>query len=108
MEKQLLHYLEHLRGDIWKLLPMREAEMMGIDNHLGDYLETLVANVSGATTTYPILADQKQFLYVINNIQYLNKQPIRFKRWRQIVLNSTQSIDNLYVLYGGVKDVKGK
>lgn len=82
---------------------MKESEMSGMNNHLNDYIESLVVNVGGALTTYPILASQKQYLYVINNLQYLLNQPVEFKKWRKIVLNSTRSIDNLYLLYGGVK-----
>lgn len=101
--EQLLNYLSNLRGDVFKLLPMKESEMSGMNNHLNDYIESLVVNVGGALTTYPILASQKQYLYVINNLQYLLNQPVEFKKWRKIVLNSTRSIDNLYLLYGGVK-----
>ena len=93
--EQLLNFLSSLRGDVFKLLPMKEDEMAGVDNHLGDYIEALLINLEGATTTYPILANQKQYLYVINNLQYASKHPIDFKKWRKIVLNSTRNIDNL-------------
>lgn len=104
--EQLLSFLSNLRGDVFKLLPMKESEMSGINNHLTDYMETLVVNIGGAITTYPVLANQKQYLYVINNLQYLLNHSVDFKQWRKIVLNSTRNIDNLYVLYGGVKDGK--
>ena len=104
--EQLLNFLSSLRGDVFKLLPMKEDEMAGVDNHLGDYIEALLINLEGATTTYPVLANQKQYLYVINNLQYASKHPVDFKKWRKIVLNSTRNIDNLYVAYGGVKNDK--
>lgn len=104
--EQLLNFLSNLRGDVFKLLPMKESEMNGVNNHLTDYMETLIINIKGAVATYPVLANEKQYLYVINNLQYLLKNSIDFKQWRKIVLNSTRNIDNLFVLYGGVKDGK--
>ena len=99
--EQLLNYLSNLRGDVFKLLPMKESEMEGLDNHLGDYMEALLVNLSGGLTTYPILSSQKQYLYVINNLQYLSTHTVDFKKWRKIILSSTRNIDNLFVLYGG-------
>ena len=104
--EQLLNFLSGLRGDIFKLLPMKEDEVAGVDNHLNGYIEALLVNLEGATITYPVLATQKLYLYVINSLQYISKQPVEFKKWRKIVLNSTHNIDSLYIAYGGVKNVK--
>ncbi len=103
---QFLNFLSNLRGDVFKLLPMKEDEMAGVENHLDEYIESLLINLEGATTTYPVLANQKQYLYVINNLQYASKNTVEFKKWRKIVLNSTRNIDNLYIAFGGVKDGK--
>lgn len=99
--KQLRNFLSSLRGDVFKLLPMKEAEISGVNNHMAEYIESLIINLTGAITTYPILATQKQYLYVINNIQYIYSHSVDFKQWRKIILNSTRSIDNLCVAYGG-------
>lgn len=104
--EQLKNYLIGLRGDIFKLLPMKELEIEGIENHTKDYLETLIINITGALETFPDLAKQKQYLYVLNNIQYIYHHNVEFKKWRKIVLNSTRNVDNLYVLFGG--EVLGK
>lgn len=104
--EQLLNFLSNLRGDIFKLLPMKESEMTGVNNHLNEYIDTLIVNLGGATTTYPVLASQKQYLYVINNLQYLLMNSVDFKQWRKIILNSTRNIDNLFMLYGGEKSGK--
>ncbi len=91
---------------MFKLLPMKESEMSGLDNHMGDYIESLIINVTGAMKTFPILASQKQYLYVVNNLQYINSHSVDFKQWRKIILNSTRNIDNLCVQYGGEKNGK--
>lgn len=98
--EQLGNYLRSLRGDIFKLLPMKESEMSGMNNHMTEYLESLIINITGAMTTYPILVSEKQYLYVVNNIHYLRDQPIDFGQWRKIILNSTRNIDNLCAQYG--------
>lgn len=104
--EQLRNYLLSLRGDVFKLLPMKESEMSGIDNHMKEYIEALIINLTGAMTTFPILASQKQYLYVLNNIQYIHCHSVDFKQWRKIILNSTRNIDNLCVQYGGEKNGK--
>ena len=104
--EQIKNFLLSLRGDVFKLLPMKESEIKGLDNHIADYTETVIVNLTGSLQTYPELQTQKQYLYVLNNIQYLQHNPVDFKTWRKIILNSTRSIDNLYVLYGGSKDEK--
>ena len=99
--KQLIKYLNCITGDVFKLLPMKEAEMKGQDNHLGEYLETLIVNLKGAVGTYPELANEKQFLYIINSLQFLADNTIEFKQWRRIVLSSTRYINNIIVTIGG-------
>lgn len=101
--KQTINYLNCLTGDIFKLLPMKEAEMKGQDNHLHDYMETLIVNLKGAVDTYPELANEKQFLYIINSLQYLVNNTTEFKQWRRIVLTSTRYINNIIVTLGGTE-----
>lgn len=104
--EQLKNFLYGLRGDIFKLLPMKEAAMDGENNHINEYIDAITINLSGATTTYPALATQKQYLYVLNNLNYIRDNEVDFKKWRKIVLNSTKYIDNLYGYYGGVSNGK--
>jgi hypothetical protein len=80
---------------------MKEAENKGEKNHLGEYFEALIINLKGALDTYDKLSAQKQYLYVINNLEYLSKNPVDFKTYRKIILKSTKNIDNLLVFYRG-------
>lgn len=95
--RQLCNYLFGVKGDVFKLLPMRESFDEGNDNYLDEYLETLLVNMKGSLITYPVLNDQKQYLYVINSLQYLaDKGPeVKFELWRRIILNSMSNIGKL-------------
>lgn len=102
---QLVNFLYGLRGDVFKLLPLREASMKGEDKHVGEYIEVLLINLKGAMGTYPVLNKQKQFLYVVNNLQFLleNIETVRFNVWRRIVLNATSNVNSLFIRYGGTE-----
>lgn len=97
--RQLIKFLSSLKGDVFKLLPMKEQELEGAENHLCDYIQSIIINLQGGAITYPILADQKQYLYVINGLQYLATHAVGFNQWRKIILTSTRSIDNLCRFY---------
>lgn len=98
----IITYLHGLCGDIYKLLPMKEEEFKGAENHIDDYLSnSLLCNVIGATKTFPVLGSDKNFIYVKNNLQYLASEKITFVKWRKIVLDSVTLIDKLCKKYDG-------
>lgn len=104
MNERLANYLLILRNSIYKLLPMKEETDDGNDNHINEYIDSLIINIDGAADAYPILISQRKYLWVINNLQYLKNNEVRFSKWRSIILNSTSAIDNLYRLYKGDGD----
>lgn len=100
--EQLSYFLSKLCGDIFKLLPMKEAEIeLGVINHIPEYLENLIFNTKGALVTYPELKCEKSYLYVINNLNYLYANKVDFMKWRRTILNSTKSIGKLANQFGG-------
>lgn len=99
--KQLKSFLLNLRGDIFKLLPMKEEENSGVVNHTSEYVETIIINMTGAMKTFPVLTSHKLYLYVLNNLQYLYDYSVSFQQWKKIVLRSVRNICDLYVQYGG-------
>lgn len=102
MNERLVNYLLILRNSIYKLLPMKEeTDNDGADNHINEYIDSLIINIDGASEAYPVLVTQREYLWVINNLQYLKNNDVRFSKWRSIILNSTSAIDNLYRLYKG-------
>lgn len=100
----VLNFLLGFRNDVFKLLPMKEAENDGVKNHLDDYLSALVINAKGSTVVYPELSKEKTYLYVVNSLAYLASNQVDFSLWRKIVLSATRDIDDLYTNFGGVKD----
>lgn len=98
--KEVTYFLRSFRNDVFKLLPMKEAYDEGTENHIHEYLDSLITNAKGSMVAYPELLACKQYLYTINNLSYLyeNKE-VEFSKWRKIVLDSTQSINDLYWLY---------
>lgn len=95
--------LVSLRNKVFKLLPMREAQDRGDDNHLNEYLDNLYANYTGALSCYPELAEVREIIEARNNIAFLkNTQEIEFAKWRSMVLNSTKLIQAVLLKYEGV------
>lgn len=106
MNEQIVKYLLGLQGDVFKLLPMREAEENGREPFVDEYLESLIVNVSGALGTYPLLGEQKKYLWVVNSLQYLSRVYVTFPRWRTIILNTVTTIGDLVEMFGGKTDGK--
>lgn len=89
-------YLSNLRNKVFKLLPMREAQDRGENNHLDEYLENLCSNFLGAFECYPELADIRAVVEVYNNIAFLkNNTEVEFAKWRSIILRSTRLIQTV-------------
>lgn len=104
--EQITRYLLGLQGDVYKLLPMREAEENGREPFVDEYLEALIVNVNGALGTYPVLAEQKKYLWIINNLQFLSRIYVAFPKWRTVVLNTVSAIGDLAKMFGGNPDGK--
>ena len=99
--EQLISYLKEITGDVFKLLPMKEDELKGVNNHLKEYLESLTVNMNGALKTYSQLVNEKEYLYVINNLNYIYTNEVDFAHWRTIILNSVRGLSNLPGSYSG-------
>ena len=106
--EQLVNFLFGVRGDVFKLLPMKESAMDGEENHILEYIESLLINLKGAMSVYPVLNGQKQYLYVVNNLEFLSEHVdnIEFNLWRRIILNSTSNINLLFLQYKKKKNAK--
>lgn len=84
-------YLRHLQNKIFKLLPMREANDAGVDNHLEDYLANLCANFAGAIDCYPELSQIREIAEVQGNLYALKtNMDLDIAKWRATVLRSTR------------------
>ena len=85
---------------------MKEDARNGVDNHVDEYLEALIINAKGGMIAYPELANQKQYLGVINYLCYLTQNSVEPKKWRKIILDSTSNINILYENFGGKQNAK--
>jgi hypothetical protein len=93
--EQLSNYLGGLIGDVFKLLPMKEDERNGVENYLSKYLNGLKITITGAISTYPCLANDKEYLYIINNLNYIADNNVEFTCWRTVILDSTHRLSDL-------------
>lgn len=102
--KNVCTFLLKFRNDVFKLLPMREELDNGNNNYLSDYVESILISAEGALTTFAELEAQKNYIYVINNLNYLkNHSSLEFSSWRKVILNCTRCIDDLRISYSGGK-----
>lgn len=103
--KNIATFLLKLRNDVFKLLPMKELADKGKDNHIADYVNSLVITAEGAVLTYNELESQKPYIYVINNLNYLYLHTnMEFTCWRKIILNCTRSLNDLKDKFDGGND----
>lgn len=102
-KKGLKTFLSGLRGGIFKILPMKEDEIKGTDNHLVDYIESLLINMQGAMEIYPEL-DTQEYIEIVNKIKFLSAHEISFETWRKTILSATHTVCDLYVSFGGEYD----
>ena len=95
----LLEFLRNIMGDVYKLLPMKEAQLNGDDNHIELYLQDVLMNMKGARDVYPELCADKQYLYSINKMQNLLQENIEFSFWRKVILDTTATMKRLFDYY---------
>lgn len=89
-------YLTGLQKKVFKLLPMREDLDNGIDNHLGDFLDSICTGCKGALNTYEDLSCDNNFLDIVNNLQFLSStDDIPFAKWRKTILRSSRLISDI-------------
>lgn len=92
----IITYLQGLCDSIFKLLPLKESEIeSGERVYIKEFMNSLIINMKGAIDTFPELAVQKQYVFVINKINYLIYNDVDFYTWRKTVLDATRDIHNL-------------
>lgn len=104
--ENLIKFLSCFRNDVFKLLPMKEEELDGIQNYLGDYIYALIVNAKGGLATYPELKSKKKYLYTINNLTFLATNDVSYDKWRNIVLRSTRDINDMRLSFEEARDVQ--
>ncbi|MFA5625811.1 MAG: hypothetical protein WC966_12315 [Bradymonadales bacterium] len=103
-ELSVTEYLKSIRGDVFKILPMKEDQEQGEQNYLYKYIESLTFNLIGGLEQFEFLGREKQYIYAITNLRFLMHNDVDFLQWRRIVLTAVGGISTLYKKYGGEDD----
>lgn len=88
-------YIHKITGKVFKILPLREEELKGRNMYLSDYIESLVKELIGSCKTFPILADNADYLSVINTLQYLADTPGTLNECRSEVIKMCKMLNVL-------------
>lgn len=64
---ELQKFLSSLVDKIYKVLPMYECN----DSGVYVYLERFIAELKGGMYTFPVLQTEKQYISIINNLNYI-------------------------------------
>lgn len=64
-------FIHGLTGRIFKILPLREAELAGEETYLASYLDSLLRDMVGSTDTFPELRETQEFVTTMNIVQFL-------------------------------------
>ena len=91
------NYLHSLTPKIFKILPMYEEA----DPGLPVYLERLLAELRGGTFTFPALADNSQYIAILNNLNYLLHYEYTKEECRRMVFDSISLVEKTSRTGGG-------
>jgi len=95
----VINFLTNLVGDVYKILPMKEEEIKGAKNHLPEYVKRTIINMKGSLMTYGELKIYKEYLYIINSLEYLLSEEAGLDEYRQTILNATHVISKLRTIF---------
>lgn len=90
-------YFEALVGKLFKILPMRESE----DAFLGEYLDSLWIDMSGAYLTLPDLQSSAEYISMLNIVGYLTTHAVSVKQCKREVFKLIGLCEKVKVQIGG-------
>lgn len=93
-------YLESLIGKLFKILPLRESE----SKSLGEYLDSLWMEMSGAYMTFPELQSSSEYISMLNVIGYLTMNTVSVKQCKREVFKMINICEKVMTGLGGVLD----
>ena len=95
-------FLSSLTGKIYKLIPLREDQDAGKSVYLDQYIDSLLIEMIGAMETYSVLKSDKQYISVINTVQYMSRNQMKTSVWRRETFKMLRCIDKIQYAMGGV------
>ena len=98
--KLLENYFRTLVNQIYKILPMREAESQS----LSKYIWRLSAEIAGGAGMYPRLQDDSYYASLLNILQYLNEhnKECTVEQTKQLVFEGIRICEKLSDRYAGL------
>ena len=94
-------YLTDLTRRIFKILPMREDEFKGTYVYLDVYLESLSVEMSGATSTFPALSSDSDYIAVLNTVNGLMCDSYDVTQTKREVFKALNLIRRIIDRFGG-------
>lgn len=75
---KLKTFVNRFTGHVYKIIPLKEYDVLGIgeDIHLPEYINSVTIEATGALTTFDKLADNMDFITVVNILNYLNENEV--------------------------------
>ena len=75
---KLKTFVNRFTGHVYKIIPLKEYDVLGVgeDIHLSEYINSVTIEATGALTTFDKLADNMDFITVVNILNYLNENEV--------------------------------
>lgn len=90
-------FIERFTGHVFKIIPLKECESSGAygDIHLSEYIDSVAIEANGALTTFDGLANNMDFITVVNILNYLNKNEVSEDVCRREVLKALSLLNKI-------------
>lgn len=98
---RITSFYKHMEGGIFKLLPLYEEQQEGLDVHLDVYMQDLWDELIGAQALFPELAENGEYISILNTVHFLMANECDFDTWRRRVLKMVRTLNEL----GGARHV---
>lgn len=75
---KLKTFINRFTGHVYKIIPLKEYETIDAEEgiHLSEYIDSVAIEAKGALTTFDKLADNMDFVTVVNILNYLNENEV--------------------------------
>jgi hypothetical protein len=94
-------FLDGMTGKVFKILPMYESQIKGEKNHLSDYIDSLVIEMTGSCVTFPELRESAHYIAIINILNYLLNNEFDINTCRREVFKSIDLVVTVQHCYSG-------
>lgn len=90
-------FIERFTGHVFKIMPLKECEASdsGENVHLSEYINSVAIEANGALTTFEELANNMDFITVVNIINYLNNNEVSEEVCRREVFKALHLLNRI-------------